>query len=360
MAQFPVVRGLRARFTKINSCGRPVPGAANRLVTSGFVSVHLTPVMKDADELEQTNAEGKVCVTDRTPPVRKYYTVEVDLCNVDSELISMLNSWQQVLDYDDASIGFRDQADVESDYGVAIELWTGGKGEDDCPVPSTDSIFSTGGSGKKYGYLLVGATEFQLGDFTVEAAIATFKLSGISLNMSQWGRGPYNVAGTDADGTAGRLLSPVGTQEHFTLFRTPVAPPEETGGAVPLDILGKFTGSTYYYGGPSNAPAADVAPDQDSSAGYVVSITGAPTAGTFTLKAGDLETADIDYSATAADVKTALAALDDGYAAADWTTSGGALPGTAVTIIPPVNVVIEVGANALTGGTTPTVAVDPA
>ena len=49
MAQFPVVKGVRARFTKINSCGRPIAGPANRLVTSGFVSVNLSPVMKDAE-----------------------------------------------------------------------------------------------------------------------------------------------------------------------------------------------------------------------------------------------------------------------------------------------------------------------
>src|SRR6185295_18796938 len=122
MSVFPVVKGLKLRATKINNCGLPQEGPNNRLVTDGFVTVNMTAVMNDAEELEQKNAEGKVCVTDRTPPTRKYYTPVVTLCNVNTELISMFNGWDQVLDYADNPIGFRDQTDVDGDYGVAIEV----------------------------------------------------------------------------------------------------------------------------------------------------------------------------------------------------------------------------------------------
>ena len=268
MSVFPVVKGIRLRATKINRCGLPIPGNANRIVTDGFVSVSLTPVMKDAEELEQQNAEGKVCVQDRTPPIRKYHDIEVVLCNVNTGLISLFNGWSQVLDYADKPIGFQDSEFVDSDYGVALELWTGGRGENDCPVPAEDNIFSSAGTGKSYGYLLFGATEFTLGNIEVSAAISTFTLSGISLSMPQWGRGPYNVAGTDAAGTPGRLLTPLDDDAHFTLFRTPVEPPEVTPGAepVPLDIANTFVAPDFYFGGPSGAPAADVAPDQPLNA----------------------------------------------------------------------------------------------
>jgi hypothetical protein len=129
---FPVVKGIRLRATKINRCGLPIPGESNRIVTDGFVSVALNPVMKEADDLEQVNAEGKVCVTDRTPPTRKYHTVEVVLCNVNTGLISLFNGWEQVLDYDNSPIGFQDSEFVDADYGVALEIWTGGRADDDC------------------------------------------------------------------------------------------------------------------------------------------------------------------------------------------------------------------------------------
>lgn len=355
MAQFPVVKGIAARFTKINSCGRPIAGAANRLVTKGFVSVKLTPEMKNADDLEQVNAEGRVCVADRTPPVRKYFNVEAEFCNVDSELIGMLTSWEQVLDYADKSIGFRDQADVESDYGVALEVWTGGRSDDDCPAPADDSVFSQSGSGRQYGYLLLGATEFSLGDISVSAAISTFTLTGISVAIPQWGRGPYNVAGTDAAGTPGRLLVPASAKEHFTLFRTPVAPPEPTGGAKALKIADVFDGTPgggYYYGGPASEPAADVAPEQDTSS-YTVTIAGA-TGGTFTLTVGGQTTTGLAFDAATSAVKSALEALSS-VGSGKATVSGSA--GGPYTVTLAGGGVLTGSGTGLTGSGTPSLTI---
>lgn len=264
MSVFPVVKGVRLRATKINSCGLPIEGASNRLVTTGFVSVELAPVMKDAQELEQVNAEGEVCVEDRTPPSRKHYTVTLELCQVNTGLISMFSGWSQVLDYDNNSVGFEDDKNVDSDYGVAIEVWTGGRSDSDCPNPETDDVFASTGSGKGYGYLLFGANEFTMGNVKVDANISTFTLTGRTLALSQWGRGPYNVVPIDDAGTAGRLLKPLDREAHFLLQRTTIAPPEATNGAnpVPLDISTTFVDPNFYFGGPSGAPAADVAPEQ--------------------------------------------------------------------------------------------------
>lgn len=355
MSEFPVVRGKRLRATKINSCGRPIAGPLNRVVTKGFVTWKLNKVNRDAQDLEQTNADGVVCVSDRTPPERKYYTPAIELCNVNTELITLFNGWEQVLDYADLPIGFRDQPEVESDYGVALELWSGGRSDDDCPTPTDDSIFSSASTGLKYGYWLIGGTEWELGDIEIGASVSTFTLTGRTIALPHWGRGPYNVAATDVVGTPGRLLQPVGQREHLTVFRTPVAPPTVTDGAVPLEISSIFVDPDFYYGGPGNEPAAEVAPEQpQGGVGFALTITGVPTGGTFTLIHEGLPTAAIQYNATAADVKTALVALDDGFDASDWTVTGGTLPGGTVTIRPPFGT-LSVGTNSLTGGTTPTV-----
>lgn len=237
-------------------------------------------------------------------------------------------------------------------------------------MPSTDSIFSASGSGRNYGYLAFLGTEFTADGLTVNAQPSTFAFTGITAAPKQWGRGPYNVAGTDASGTAGRLLVPFYDEDddnHIVLFRTPVAPPAVTDGAVPLDIATKFVDPDFYFGGPASEPAADVAPEQDEvGESQNLTVTGVPDGGTFSLTVHypglpDQETDTIAYNASAADVKTALVALDDGYAAADWTTSGGALPGTAVNIIPPAGLVVDEGDNDLTGGTDPAFTVsDPA
>lgn len=355
---FPVVKGVKLRATKINRCGLPIPGPRNRIVTDGFISVNVNPVMKDREELESSNAEGKVVVSDTTPATRKHHSVELMLCNVNVGLITMLNGWSSVLDYNDDPIGFQDKAEVEGDYGAALEIWTGGRSEDDCPVPSLDSVFSAPTSGKSYGYLLLGATEFVLGNIQINAGIADFTMTGITVAIPQWGRGPYNVAATDASGTAGRLLVPVGGDAHITLFRTPVEPPEATTGGEPqvLDIVNKFVDPDFYFGGPGNAPAADVAPEQDDVQSYTVTITGTPTGGDFTLTHNGNETAAIAYNAAASAVKSALVALDDGYTADDWTVTGGALPGTAVVITGPFGTLVA-DDSGLTGGTSPAVTI---
>lgn len=361
MSTFPVVRGTRLRATKIDRCGLPKAGARNRVVTKGFVTAKITKVMRDAQDLEQTNADGEVCVSDRTVATRKWYTPAIELCNVDTELITLFNGWQQVLDYDDLPIGFRDQTETEEDLGVMLEIWTGGRADDDCPTPTDDSIFSVASTGLKYGYFLFGGIEWQLGDIDVGASVSTFTLTGRTIPTPRWGRGPYNVAATDSSGTPGRLLVPVGQDEQLTVFRTPVTPPDVTNGAVALAVETIFVDPDFYFGGPANAPSADVAPDQvDTSASVALTITGGPTAGDFLL---DIIYSDsttqpsgtIAFNATAANVKTALVSPDDGFDASDWIVTGGTLPGGTVTIIPPAGVTLEVGANSLTGGTTPTV-----
>ncbi len=276
MTTFPIVKGVRLRATKINSCGLPIAGPANSIVTDGYVSVKMVANLNAAVELEQKNAEGKVCVVDRTAPERKNYKVDLDLCNVNTGLISLFSGWEQVLDYTGDSIGYRDQMDVDSNYGVALEIWTGGRSEDDCPLPDTDDVFSAVNDGKKYGYLLVGAYEWMVGDINVTSGVSTLMLSGISMAMPQWGRGPYNVTQIDDAGNCGRLLEPLNDDSHYTFFRTSCPPPEPTPGHEPveLNISSVFVAPDFYFGGPGGAPAADVAPE-----GVVPSPTPLNTAG---------------------------------------------------------------------------------
>jgi hypothetical protein len=99
-----------------------------------------------------------------------------------------------------------------------------------------------------------------------------------------------------------------------------------------------------------------------------VAITGAPTGGTFTLTftppAGGASqtTAPIAYNATAAAVRTALAALPGIGSTANVNTGGGPLPATAVSVtfqgtLGCRNIPQMTATAALTGGTTPAVAV---
>lgn len=92
-----------------------------------------------------------------------------------------------------------------------------------------------------------------------------------------------------------------------------------------------------------------------------VTITGTPTGGTFTLTFAGQTTAPIAYNAAAAAVVSALEALPN-IATGEVTATGGALPGTPVVVTfggtyAGINVPQMTATGALTGGTTPAVAV---
>lgn len=363
MSQYPLVFGVKLRLTKVNSCGLPLAGPANRIVTDGYVTANFTPQMKDAADLDQNNAEGLICVTERTAPQRKRWQIALELCNVDTAVIGLLTSWEQLLDYADNPNGFQDSESVESELGVAIEIWTGGKAPTDCPVQTSDAIFSNPGTGKNYGYMLAFGTEFQLGNVNVGAQVSTLTLTGITFTGPQWGRGPYNVAGTDSSGTPGRLLTPTNDDSQLLMFRTPVPPPDNTpaGIAAPLAISSIFTSTTYYFGGPSAAPAADVAPEQPAGSTFPLAITGTPTGGDVQLEITSPNFPQIDYvvipwnsTATAA-VAAIIAADEENFNETNVWASGGPLPTSPVSLqFADADVVVALGTIALTGGTSPT------
>lgn len=305
---FAVVKGYALRVTKVDSCGLPIQGSANRIVTEGFIRVNLDPNMKEANEITQENAAGKECVSDRTPAERRWWNTELQLCGVDPDLWSLILLWARVLDYNGDPIGVIDSKSVDDKSGVMFEIWTGGQGDDDCPEPLDDSIFSAAASGRQYGYLAFAGNEFVSGAIPVGAEASNFTLTGRTIAPKRWGRGPYNVAAIDPAGTPGRLLVPMYSKDsdnHLILFRTPVPPPAPTEGACELAVQSIFTGPGKAYFG---VDAADVAPPQPicKAKTYTVAVTGT---GNWKAKVGTEPTADIAATALPAAVQSAIEAL---------------------------------------------------
>lgn len=112
----------------------------------------------------------------------------------------------------------------------------------------------------------------------------------------------------------------------------------------------------------SSEPVTGVSLPAGTNEVQTVTITGTPTGGTFTLTYGGQTTAPIAYNATAAAVQSALEALSS-IGAGNVATGGGPLPDTAVTVtfqgaLGATDVALMTASGAaLTGGTTPAVAV---
>lgn len=321
MARFPLLKGERLRATLVNSCGLPLEGPQNRIIIDSFVTVGLEPVMKDRTEIEQNNANGEVCISDNTPPSRKRYNATITLCDVNTCLFSKFTGWAQYLGWDGEAIGFDDSKKVNSDTGVAIEIWTGGKGAGDCPVPADDGIFASAvATSRKRGYVLFFAKEFTISGFEIGESVSTPVLTGITFPGYQWGRGPYNVQEIDAAGTAGRMITPIPTsteiESNLRVFRTAVAPPDAEEECCFLGVQQLFAAPDYYFGGPAGEPSADVAPAQPACDAAVSDevqtlALGGATGGTFTLAFNGSETtaALTPATLTAAQLQTALEGL---------------------------------------------------
>jgi hypothetical protein len=118
------------------------------------------------------------------------------------------------------------------------------------------------------------------------------------------------------------------------------------------------TGSTLTGAGSPTAKLTHTTTGAVGAAVETLSISGGPTGGGFVLSFGGQNTGSIPFNATAAQVQAALTALGS-IGPGGVVCAGGALPGTAVTITfaGPLasgpQPLITVGANTLTGGTTP-------
>ncbi len=357
MANYAVVRGKRLRVTLVDNCGMPLAGPRSRLVTKGFVTVKASPVYKDANDIEQENADGETCVQDRTPSQLKWWALSIEACNVDTALWNMLLDWEVVTSWDGKDIGYSDQKGVSSETGVAIELWSGVGAQDTCDEPDSDDILVGAGGNLvlPYGYNLWPVfKEAQVGDYEIGAKASTFTLSGITAYAPRWGKGPYNVMPGDADNNAVRLLQPFKKTQQHRGFRTTIAPPDETDGACPLILPDPYYGET----------AAETAPDQPAcgttatNEKQTFTLTGTPTGGTWTATYKGQTTAGIAFDAANTVVQSALEALSTIGTGNVTVTGTGPWVCEFVGTLAGYDLPLMTASGAgLTGGTTPSVTV---
>lgn len=214
---FKIVRGKRLRITRLDECGVPADyGTPNSsVVTSGFISVGLTAVIEAGDEITQKNANGDLCINDRSRDQFKRWDLAISFCEVNPSLAEMVSNATLEEDWDGNVVGIRvpEGAALES---FALELWTG--------VPGSDCVADTPAT---YGYMLLPfVIPGVLGNITVQNGASTFDIRGQTRAGEGWGVGPYDVVPTDVDNTPGPLSLEMGALDHHLLRTTTIAPPD--------------------------------------------------------------------------------------------------------------------------------------
>lgn len=222
---FVPVLGKRIRVTTLTPNGAiDASGEDGQIVTDGFVTVTLTAEVEEGIEILQRNAAGALCVNERFSDSFKYFTVEIEFCGVNPQLLTMMTNAEPYEDYAGEIAGFT-VPEGEIDEAFGLEMWTGLSG------------VQSSGDEEPGGYLLlpfVAGGTFGDIEVTGEDAI-NFTVTGTrTKGNNNWGVGPYDVLMDDA-GTAGPLPTALDPLDHMLLMDTMVAPPpvEDSAGAIP-------------------------------------------------------------------------------------------------------------------------------
>ncbi len=264
---FSLVRGRSMRVTKTDGCGAPVMGASSSVVSDGFISVALTANTDEGTTISVQNAAGKTCILDEPCPTFTGYSVEVQFCEVDPALFSLMAGQSPVEDADGGTVGFRVNSGVDAcGSGFALELWS------QVPAGACEE-----GTGESFGYFLIPFLRGGvLGDFTVANDAINFTLSGAtSRDGSTWGTGPYDVVDNGAGATfdPGPLLDAIDPKDHLHMQLTTVPPPEPVCGF--QEVGTPATGATD--GSPGTFTPANSYPPADLAALQAGSVTASPS-----------------------------------------------------------------------------------
>lgn len=218
---FTPVLGKRIRATALDECGNvPASGTENSLaVTDGFISVTLSSEVEDGSEIITRKADGSLCVNEMTAPSFKRFTMEIEFCDVDPGLLSLVTNGAVYLDHAGDSAGIVvPEGTIDSKF--SFELWTGLSGAA-CPT----------GVDEASGYLLLPFVNAGvLGDVEINGEDSiTFSMTGaFTKGGNAWGVGPYNVV---LDGGADALLpTALDPLDHLLLMETGVSPPASVCG----------------------------------------------------------------------------------------------------------------------------------
>ncbi len=212
------------RATALDECGVPFPAGTENAyaVTKGFISVAVEVDVEDGDEFIVKNADGDLCINDRSNDNIKRLNLTMEFCQVDPGMFYLITGMELELDENADVAGFR-LKEGSADNNFALEVWSG-----------VNNAACVAGQDPVTGYnLFPFVTNGILQSYTIENDAATFEITAWTKGQSGWGVGPYNVI-RNTVGDPSPLLVAIDSTTHLVLRRTSLAPPAEACGAYPM------------------------------------------------------------------------------------------------------------------------------
>lgn len=255
---FPVVTAEVARFTKVDGCGRPIPGPCSVIVTDDIESISLSPEVDEGERVTVRNMAGRICVDSRPCQSVPFYTATITMCKLMPVLYQLVSGYELFVDDTGHVVGFDVGQNVDCAAGFAVESWG------NIPGVACGPLAGVGQWALLTVPYLSAAT--LSGDIELQNDAYRPVLTATTKLGNAWGTGPFPVM-TDSGGNPVPMTSPIAPDKHYRLFKTGLTPP--------LPACRCFGLS----GPPETAPAVTVARDGADPTGMTVIVTVTPPAG---------------------------------------------------------------------------------
>ena len=284
------IQGVSIRVTRLDASGTLLNEPGDSYTTSAFMRLSFTPEYEEGDEITEKGANGAVCVTYKSPDTLKRITMELAICEPDTELTQLISGGLLLRKNlgtfaapDRKSIGWSSPAtgDDPAGNGVAIECWSHAiiDGKKAATLPYFHWVFP-------YAKLR------QSGDRVIENGMLATTFEGYGLGNVNFG-----------SGLDGRWEYPVATERSYSYARSSYSPTGLKG------FYRWFNNSTKVVN--NKALTSNIATLTTSTAhgyevGQSVTVSGVDATfnGTFTITAVP-STTTFRYAKTAGDVASA-------------------------------------------------------
>jgi len=214
------------RFTRVDSCGRPIFGPCSTLVIDCFETVAINADIEDGEEIAPVNANGKQCFFIPAPKLDRGFEVVANFTKKYPNLFTALNpNWLQAIDELGNITGYQHIPEVSLREGVAIEGWESVAGTDVC-VP--------GALGAWNYFILPYVTNWARGDMELGNSVHSEEWTGHTIAGNAWSVGPYDVRQNASTLVAGPLMTALDSRSQFYDEVVTVPPPEASCECVPL------------------------------------------------------------------------------------------------------------------------------
>lgn len=218
----PPIQGEVMRVVKLNECGVPVTGASSAVITTdSFVSIGVTADYEAGTEYKLKKANGAFCVNDRGQKQLNRFTVDIEICVVDPDLVAMFLGGTVIVTGAPATGTGLWMGEGLIENRFSLEVWQNAAGAGAC----------AGGVAQNLYWAFPNLGDAEMGDFTFEDGTFTLTFTAETKAAAvEWGDGPGTGTSWIGPVTAG---SP--SAKHVGFNITTIPPPAATGcGAVAL------------------------------------------------------------------------------------------------------------------------------